>query len=295
MSQTERNSPISRSLPTDISQVVSLALAEDIGSGDLTTSLVAADALARAAVIAREQAVICGRPWFDEVFRQLDASIAIEWMIAEGQPAEAGQTICRLSGAARPLLTGERTALNFLQTLSATATTAKTFADAVSGTKCQILDTRKTIPGLRSAQKYAVACGGAMNHRLGLFDAILIKENHIAAAGSVAAAITQARAISDLPIQIEVENLEQLDQALAANADSILLDNFSNALLAEAVIKTRTAGGKTRLEASGGYQIEQLEDAAKTGVDFISSGALTKNLRAIDFSMRFKFRETADQ
>jgi nicotinate-nucleotide pyrophosphorylase (carboxylating) len=292
MSQTDANPQTSRPLPGDISQVVSVALAEDVGSGDLTAALVAADAVAQAAVIVREAAVISGRPWFDEVFRQLDPGIGIEWLVAEGEVSKAGQTICRLSGSARALLTGERTALNFLQTLSATATTAKTFADAVSGTKCQILDTRKTIPGLRNAQKYAVACGGAKNHRLGLFDAILIKENHIAAAGSVEQAIVQARAISGLPIQIEVENLEELDQALAANADSILLDNFSNALLTEAVIKTRASGGKTRLEASGGYQIEQLKDAAETGVDFISSGALTKNLRAIEFSMRFKLQES---
>ncbi len=229
---------------------------------------------------------------FDEVFHQLDPEINIEWLMTEGDMAEAQQRICCLAGLARSLLTGERTALNFLQTLSATATVAGRYAAEVKGTKCQILDTRKTIPGLRSAQKYAVACGGARNHRLGLHDAILIKENHIAAAGSVAAAIAQARAISNLPVQIEVEDLEQLDQALANAADRVLLDNFSNALLKEAVNKTRGSGGKPTLEASGGYEIEQLEETAATGVDYISCGALTKNLRAVDFSMCFNFKES---
>lgn len=287
MSQAEHKQRFSSPVPDDMPQLVSHALAEDVGGGDLTAGLVASDATAQATVIVRETAVICGRPWFDEVFRQLDPGICIEWLVSEGDQAKTQRTICSLSGPARSLLTGERTALNFLQTLSATATAARRYADAVSGTGCQILDTRKTIPGLRSAQKYAVACGGARNHRQGLYDAVLIKENHIVAAGSVAAAIAEARKISDLPVQIEVENLDQLDQALAAAVDSVLLDNFSNALLAEAVSKTRDSGSKTTLEASGGYRVEQLRETAATGVDFISCGALTKNLRAVDFSMRF--------
>ena len=287
MSQTEHKQRFSSPVPDDMPQLVSHALAEDVGGGDLTAGLVASDATAQATVIVRETAVICGRPWFDEVFRQLDPGVCIEWLVSEGDKAKTQRTICSLSGPARSLLTGERTALNFLQTLSATATAARRYADAVSGTGCQILDTRKTIPGLRSAQKYAVACGGARNHRQGLYDAVLIKENHIVAAGSVAAAIAEARKISDLPVQIEVENLDQLDQALAAAVDSVLLDNFSNALLAEAVSKTRDSGSKTTLEASGGYRVEQLRETAATGVDFISCGALTKNLRAVDFSMRF--------
>jgi len=287
MSQTEHKQRFSSPVPDDMPQLVSHALAEDVGGGDLTAGLVASDATAQATVIVRETAVICGRPWFDEVFRQLDPGVCIEWLVSEGDQAKTQRTICSLSGPARSLLTGERTALNFLQTLSATATAARRYADAVSGTGCQILDTRKTIPGLRSAQKYAVACGGARNHRQGLYDAVLIKENHIVAAGSVAAAIAEARKISDLPVQIEVENLDQLDQALAAAVDNVLLDNFSTALLAEAVSKTRDSGSKTTLEASGGYRVEQLRETAATGVDFISCGALTKNLRAVDFSIRF--------
>lgn len=291
MSQTKHKQRFSNPVPDDMPQLVRHALAEDVGGGDLTAVLVATDAMAQATVIVREAAVICGRPWFDEVFGQLDPGISIEWLLTEGDAAKARQTICRLAGPARAVLTGERTALNFLQTLSATATTARRYADAVKGTGCQILDTRKTIPGLRNAQKYAVACGGARNHRQGLYDAILIKENHIAAAGSVAAAIARARTISDLPVQVEVENLDQLNQALAATADSVLLDNFSNALLKEAVSKTRDSGSQAILEASGGYQVEQLQETAATGVDFISCGALTKNLRAVDFSMRFTIRE----
>ncbi|MCZ6912673.1 MAG: carboxylating nicotinate-nucleotide diphosphorylase [Proteobacteria bacterium] len=291
MSQAEQSKQFSNPVPDDMPQVVSRALAEDVGDGDLTAELVASDATAQATVIVREAAVICGRPWFNEVFHQLEPGINIEWAITEGDMAKAQQRICRLTGPARSLLTGERTALNFLQTLSATATAARRYAAAVKSTKCQILDTRKTIPGLRSAQKYAVACGGARNHRLGLHDAILIKENHIVAAGSVAAAIAQAKAISNLPVQIEVEDLDQLDRALAAAADSVLLDNFSNVLLKEAVNKTRDSGSKATLEASGGYEIEQLEETAATGVDYISCGALTKNLRAVDFSMCFTYKE----
>ena len=287
MSQAEHKQRFSNPVPDGMQELVSRALAEDVGGGDLTAGLVASHATAQATVIVRETAVICGRPWFDEVFHQLDPGISIEWLVGECDTAKAQQTICSLTGSARSLLTGERTALNFLQTLSATATVARRYADAISGTGCQVLDTRKTIPGLRRAQKYAAACGGVRNHRQGLYDAILIKENHIVAAGSVAAAIAQARKISDLPVQIEVENLDQLGQALATAVDSVLLDNFSNALLAEAVSKTRGSGSQATLEASGGYQVEQLQETAATGVDFISCGTLTKNLRAVDFSMRF--------
>ncbi len=276
-------------IPGDLSTCVQRALEEDIGHGDITAALVAKEATAQARVITREETLICGRPWFDEVFHQLDPNVDVDWQFTEGEKAGIGQVVCQLGGPAQILLTGERTALNFLQTLSATANTARLFADAVSGTECRILDTRKTIPGLRSAQKYAVRCGGACNHRIGLYDGILIKDNHIAAAGSIEKAITRARSVSDLPIEIEVEDLDQLEQALAAGANIVLLDNFSNELLRQAVSKTRDADGNTKLEASGGYRLEQLRDAAETGVDFISSGALTKNIRAVDLSMRFDF------
>jgi nicotinate-nucleotide pyrophosphorylase (carboxylating) len=261
------------------------ALTEDVGSGDLTARLVP-DAEAQAELVTREDAVLCGTAWFDEVFRQLDARVRVAWLKHDGERVSANTLLCRLDGPARPLLSGERSALNFLQTLSGTATLAARYVDAVRGTHAKVLDTRKTIPGLRRAQKYAVTCGGGHNHRLGLYDAVLIKENHIAAAGSVTAALTQARAAvaTDVLIEIEVENLDQLREALSAGATRILLDNFDLERLRAAV---RETAGRATLESSGGITLDNIRAFAKTGVDFISVGSLTKHLRAIDLSLRF--------
>ncbi len=273
-------------LPDDITETVRRALAEDVGAGDLTAALIPANSHAEAQVITREDAVLCGTAWFDEVFRQVDKRIRVVWLVKDGDAMRAGQTLCNASGPARGLLTGERTALNFLQLLSGTATRTRQYVDAVRGTKTIILDTRKTVPGLRHAQKYAVACGGGQNHRVGLYDAILIKENHIAAAGSIQAALTAARnsAPKDVTIEIEVENIGQLREALAANADWLLLDNFSVEELKVAVAETR---GRAKLEASGGVDLSNIRAFAETGVDFISVGDVTKNIRAVDLSMRF--------
>lgn len=260
-------------------------LAEDVGSGDLTAGIIPADTLAMAEVVTREDMILCGRAWFDAVFAQLEQAVKIEWLIEEGQPASAGSLLCRINGPARALLTGERTALNLLQTLSATATLARQYADAVAGTGCRVLDTRKTLPGLRRAQKYAVQCGGCVNHRIGLFDAILIKENHIIAAGSIANAVTQARTVTDVMVEVEVESLAELQQALAAAPDRIMLDNFSNADLTTAVAMT---AGRCELEASGNVDLTTIRQVAETGVDFISVGGLTKNVRAVDLSMRIQ-------
>jgi nicotinate-nucleotide pyrophosphorylase (carboxylating) len=265
---------------------VAAALAEDLGDGDRTAALIPADRILHTRVITREDAVQCGQSWFDETFRQLDPKVRIEWAAADGTPMHAGQTVCRLKGPARAILTGERTALNFLQTLSGTATRTAQYVRAVAGTSATILDTRKTIPGLRLAQKYAVRCGGGANHRMGLFDAVLIKENHIAASGSIAEAVGQARRLSpDLLLEVEVENLEQLEEAVHAGAQRVLLDNFPTDLLKEAVSRF---SGKIGLEASGGISLETVRPIAETGVDFISTGDLTKSLRAVDFSMRFE-------
>lgn len=273
-------------LPTDIVDTVRRALAEDVGAGDLTAALIPAGAHARAMVITREPAVLCGAAWFDEVFRQLDGTTRIDWQARDGDRIAPGQVLCRLDGRARTLLTGERTALNFLQALSGTATRAAAYAEAVAHTRAKVLDTRKTLPGLRAAQKYATACGGARNHRLGLYDGILIKENHIAAAGSIAAAVAQAQrqAPPGVFVEIEVENPAQLHEALAAGAQRILLDNFDLAALAAAVREVR---GRATLEASGGVTLENIAAVAETGVDYISIGEMTKNVRAVDLSMRF--------
>jgi nicotinate-nucleotide pyrophosphorylase (carboxylating) len=260
------------------------ALEEDIGSGDLTADLVEAGTAARAEVVVREHAVLCGRDWFDEVFRQLDSAVRVDWHADDGEVLQPGQCVCELRGAARSLLSGERCALNFLQTLSATATLASRYVAAVAGTGATILDTRKTIPGLRLAQKYAVRCGGASNHRVGLYDAILIKENHIRAAGSVSAALQAASVHEGVMIEIEVENLDELDEALAAGARRILLDNFDLASMTEAVVRTH---GAADLEASGGVNLDTVRGIAETGVDFISVGQLTKDIAATDFSMLF--------
>lgn len=276
-------------VPEDVSRTVARALEEDVGTGDLTAALVPADRDARATVITREPAVICGRPWFDEVFRQIDPRVDIEWQADEGDFVDAGALLCRIAGSARALLTGERAALNFLQTLSGTATTVRRWVEVVAGTRCRVLDTRKTLPGLRTAQKYAVRCGGGTNHRIGLYDGILIKENHILAAGSIAAAVAAARRSgAAVPVEVEVETIDELRQALDARADMALLDEFSLDGLRKAVaLNLGHRNGPMKLEASGSVTLETLRPIAETGVDFVSIGALTKHLRAIDLSMRF--------
>ena len=268
-----------------IKQQVALALAEDIGNGDVTAQLIPAHKLANARIICREPAILCGNEWVSEVFYQLDSTIQIDWNCQDGDIIQSKQELCRLHGSARHLLSGERTALNFLQTLSATATQAHEYVVAVEGTDCRILDTRKTIPGLRLAQKYAVRCGGAYNHRAGLYDMVLIKENHISAAGSIQAAVETARHLSpDIPIEVEVENLQELQQALDAKVDRILLDNMDIPTLEQAVKMTNKC---TPLEASGGVTQKTARNIAQTGVDYISIGSITKHIRAIDLSMRF--------
>ena len=277
-------------LHAHIQSAVRNALAEDIGTGDRTAQLVPESQRVEAVVITRQEAVICGEPWFNEVLHQLDDQISVQWHVQEGQQIQADETICAIEGPARPILTAERTALNFLQLLSATATTARAYVDAVASTGVIILDTRKTIPGLRLAQKYAVRCGGATNHRVGLFDAILIKENHIVAAGGIGAAVTAARdQDADMLIEVEVENQTQLPEALAAAPDRLLLDNFAAAELVDAVELRNRTTPTIALEASGGVQLDNVRQIAETGIDFISVGALTKDLAAVDLSMRFRF------
>jgi nicotinate-nucleotide pyrophosphorylase (carboxylating) len=274
------------SLPSGyISDQVRQALAEDIGPGDVTARLLPQDTRAEGRIISREAAILCGTGWVNEVFAQLDAALEIDWQVGDGDRIGADQELCRITGPARPLLSGERTALNFLQTLSATASRTRRYVDAVAGTGCRILDTRKTIPGLRLAQKYAVTCGGGHNHRIGLFDMILIKENHIAAAGSITAAVTTARRLDPaVPVEVEVETRQQLEEAIASGVDRILLDNMDLAQLREAV---DICAGRIPLEASGGIGLETVRAVAETGVDFISVGALTKHIQAVDLSLRF--------
>lgn len=271
-------------IPDSVTENVQAALGEDVGQGDLTAQLIPGDQSSHAQVICRETAILCGRTWFDEVFRQLDDSVSVEWFINDGGQLNPGDIVCALSGNSRAILTGERTALNFLQTLSATATIARQYADAVAGTRAKILDTRKTLPGLRVAQKYAVTCGGCSNHRFGLFDAILIKENHVAAAGSITAAVQKAISVAtaDTMVEIEVETPAQLAEALESGARRVLLDNFSIPDLATAVQMNRR---RALLEASGGITLENVKIIAETGVDYISVGELTKNIKAVDFSM----------
>lgn len=270
-------------LPDDIETVVNLALKEDLGSGDLTSSLIDNDSQADASVIVREQAIICGIAWFNEVYKQIDSNININWQVTDGDQVTTNQCVCNINGPASKLLTGERTALNFLQLLSGTATTTHELVELMSGLETRLLDTRKTIPGLRKAQKYAVLCGGGQNHRMGLYDAILIKENHIAAAGNISNAINKAKQ-QNVPVEVEVENLDELQLALAEDVDRILLDNFSLDELQQAV---KITGGKVKLEASGNINKGNLRSIAETGVDYISIGSITKHVRAIDFSMRF--------
>lgn len=272
---------------TVVDSMVKLALAEDVGTSDLTAALLPAAARMRARVIVREPAIVCGRAWVEAVYRSLDPTIKLQWRAGDGARVAAGDIVLELDGPARALVTGERAALNFLQTLSGTATATRAYVDAVAGTKARILDTRKTVPGLRQAQKYAVRCGGGSNHRAGLYDAILIKENHIAAAGSVTAALRAAQAIARPAaafVECEVETLAQLDEALAAGATRLLLDNFALGDLRAAVALT---AGRAQLEASGGIDLANVRAVAETGVDFISIGALTKHVRAADLSLRF--------
>ena len=273
--------------PPDLAQVdadVRRALAEDLGDGDLTARLLPAGQRAEAEIITREDMVLCGRDWAEACFRALDPGVQIEWRHADGDRVAANTRLCRIEGAGRGIVSAERCALNFLQTLSGTATTTRRYADALAHSGTRVLDTRKTLPGLRLAQKYAVRCGGGTNHRIGLFDAILIKENHIATAGSIAAAVANARAIAGpRMVEIEVENLREFEEALAARPDRIMLDELSDADVREAV---RRNAGQVELELSGGVSFERLAEIAALGVDYVSVGALTKHLRAIDLSLR---------
>ena len=272
--------------PTLIESQVKLALQEDVGQQDLTADLIPADALATAQLITRQQATLCGSDWFNAVFAKLDPTITIDWQAKDGDRLKANDLICTIHGSARTILTAERTAMNFLQTLSATATQAQQYADAVAGLAVSVLDTRKTIPGWRQAQKYAVHCGGCDNHRIGLFDGILIKENHINAAGSIRQAVSQAQQRHpNIPIEVEVETQEELQQAIAAGADIVLLDNFDCEALIKAVQLNQ---GRVKLEASGGITLENIRQIAKTGVDRISVGAITKDIQAVDLSLRFQ-------
>lgn len=274
-------------LPDGIGKTVKLALKEDIGTGDITADLIPETSISTAHVICREAAVLCGTAWFDSVFRQLDAKIEISWQAADGDAIVEKMQICTLKGASRAILTGERTALNFLQTLSATATVARRYAERVKGLPVQILDTRKTLPGLRPAQKYAVRCGGCANHRMGLYDAILIKENHILACGSIIEAVGRAREQHpDIPVEIEVENLNEASAALTAGVDTLLLDNFNLESLRKVV---KLNNGRAKLEASGGITLENIRSVAETGVNYISVGSLTKDIKSIDLSMRFQY------
>jgi nicotinate-nucleotide pyrophosphorylase (carboxylating) len=263
-------------------------LTEDIGSGDITASIIPPTTQATANVITREKMVLCGQAWFDAIFKTINPTISIQWLASEGEQVEENTTLCQLSGSAQGLLTGERTALNLLQTLSYTATIAKQYSDAVSRTQCKVLDTRKTIPGLRNAQKYAVTCGGCFNHRTGLYDGVLIKENHIMAAGSIKLAVNSAKKITNVPIEVEVESLAEYAQAIEAKPDRIMLDNFSTADMEKAVSLNH---GDIELEASGDITLDNIRVIAETGVDFISIGALTKHVKAIDLSMRIKMEK----
>jgi nicotinate-nucleotide pyrophosphorylase (carboxylating) len=277
--------------PADLRQQVAGALAEDVGGGDLTAVLVPAGQVGRANVITREPAIICGIPYVEATFDAVDPRVRLEWRVAEGESVAANQLLFSLEGPARALLTAERTALNFLQLLSGTATAAHSYAVLLAGTQCRLLDTRKTIPGLRSAQKYAVRVGGGHNHRMGLFDGILIKENHIMAAGSIAAAVAAAKlGTHRVPVEVEVENLQELNQAIQAGADIAMLDNFSLEAMRDAVALNAKAPKPLKLEASGGITTATIREIAQTGVDFISVGSITKHVRAVDLSMRFEWQ-----
>ena len=277
-------------LQDNLREQVAAALREDVGTGDVTAGLVPPDQQVEGRVIAREPGVLCGTAWFNEVFAQLSPAIVLQWQYQDGDSVEAESTLVTISGPARAVLTGERTALNFLQTLCATASAARRFVDAVAGTGCRILDTRKTLPGLRLAQKYATRCGGAQNYRIGLYDMVLIKENHIVAAGSLEAAIRSARSLHNaIKVEVEVESLAEFDRALAARADIIMLDELSQADMREAVARNRRAGAPCQLEASGSVNLSTVRAIAATGVDFISVGSITKHIQALDLSMRLTF------
>jgi nicotinate-nucleotide pyrophosphorylase (carboxylating) len=277
-------------LPADLAAQVEAALREDIGSGDVTAALVPAAQRVRGGVVTREAAVLCGRAWAEETFRRLDPRVQLSWHASDGERLAAGQEIFAIAGPARPVLSGERTALNFLQLLSGTATATRRFVDAIEGTSCRILDTRKTLPGLRSAQKYAVRCGGGDNHRLGLYDRVLIKENHIAAAGSISGAIAAARASApQLRVEVEVETLRELEEALNAAPDIVMLDEFSLADMTAAVRLNESRGRAVKLEASGSVSLQAVREIAATGVDYISVGSITKHVHAVDLSMRLQF------
>ncbi len=278
--------PLSKLLSTEIERNVATAVQEDYGDGDLTAGLIPSGKKGKATVITREDAILCGVLWFERCFRTFDPAVTLTWHAKDGDKISTNQSLCDISGSACALLSAERPALNFMQTLSATATVTRRYVDAIAGTHAHILDTRKTLPGLRLAQKYAVQCGGGMNHRIGLFDGILIKENHIMAAGGIASALSQAfaRAPKNVTVQIEVENLSQLTEALNAGVKLVLLDNFTPDLMREAV---KLNAGRAKLEASGGITLANVRSYAETGVDRISIGALTKDVKAVDLSMRF--------
>ncbi len=278
-----------RQLPGQIAESVAVALAEDVGSGDVTADLIATDTLSRATVITREDAILCGTAWFDEVFRQVNPGIEVKWHFQDGDSIKANDVLCHIRGNARGMLTAERSALNFLQTLSGTATATRRYVDLIAHTACRILDTRKTLPGLRNAQKYAVLCGGGVNHRIGLYDRVLVKENHIVAAGSITAAVQRARSLHPgIKVEVETENLQEFAEASAAQADIIMLDDYDMATMREAV---RLNAGRIPLEASGGVNLDTVRLIAETGVDFVSVGSITKHVRALDLSMRFEIQD----
>jgi nicotinate-nucleotide pyrophosphorylase (carboxylating) len=278
-------------VPSDLPAQVERALAEDIGSGDLTAALIPADRSGRAAVITREAAIVCGSPYVNASFHRVDPAVRVDWKVTDGDSVAANQLLFTVEGPARALLTAERTALNFLQLLSATATAAHAYAVLIEDTPCKVLDTRKTIPGLRSAQKYAVRVGGGQNHRIGLYDMILIKENHIVAAGSIAQAVRSARGSgAGVPVEVEVESLDELRQAIAAGADIAMLDEFSLDGMREAVAVNSSSARPLKLEASGSVTRETIRDIALTGVDYVSVGSITKHVRAVDLSMRFEWQ-----
>jgi len=287
----ERLDYLKQQLPHEISRAVADTLKEDLGGSldaatDITAQLIPADTQSVATIITRERGVFCGQAWADEVFIQLGGEVNIDWHVQDGDHVEPNQTLCTLSGPARTLLTGERNAMNFIQTLSGCATATSHYAQELEGTNCRLLDTRKTIPGLRSALKYAVACGGGFNHRIGVFDAYLIKENHIIACGGITKAITIAKQLNPgKPVEVETENLEELEQAIEAGADIIMLDNFTTDMMRKAV---KLNAGRAALENSGNVTLETIREYAMTGVDYISVGALTKHLKALDLSMRFQ-------
>ncbi|MDP2573795.1 carboxylating nicotinate-nucleotide diphosphorylase [Vibrio penaeicida] len=287
----ERLDYLKQQLPLEITRAVEDTLKEDLGgtldpAADITAALIPEDATNTATIITREHGIFCGQAWADEVFKQLGGEVKIEWHVQDGDKVEPNQTLCTLSGPARALLTGERNAMNFIQTLSGCATLVAEYAEKLQGTDCRLLDTRKTIPGLRSALKYAVACGGGFNHRIGVFDAYLIKENHIVACGGIRKAIETAKTLNPgKPVEVETENLDELKEAIEAGADIIMLDNFSTDMMREAV---KINSGKAALENSGNVTLETIREYADTGVDYISVGALTKHLKAMDLSMRFK-------